>query len=97
LLDDALTTNLVALAPRLALLDALVDESNLTRAAALVGVPQPTASHVERRALRSTALSSTHATPHQASVVCIQPVSAIPATQARSASTMAPPAGLWPR
>ncbi|MFF3572540.1 LysR family transcriptional regulator [Nocardia jiangxiensis] len=44
MLDDALTTNLVALAPRLALLEALVDESNLTRAAALVGVPQPTAS-----------------------------------------------------
>jgi DNA-binding transcriptional LysR family regulator len=43
-MDDRLTTNLLALAPRLALLDALVDESNLTRAAALVGVPQPTAS-----------------------------------------------------
>ncbi|MQY16961.1 LysR family transcriptional regulator [Nocardia macrotermitis] len=43
-MDDPLTTNLLALAPRLALLDALVDESNLTRAAAIVGVPQPTAS-----------------------------------------------------
>ncbi|WP_157117613.1 LysR family transcriptional regulator [Nocardia vaccinii] len=43
-MDDALTTNLISLAPRLALLEALVDESNLTRAAALVGVPQPTAS-----------------------------------------------------
>ncbi|WP_067669161.1 LysR family transcriptional regulator [Nocardia miyunensis] len=43
-MDDALTVNLLSLAPRLALLDALVDESNLTRAAALVGVPQPTAS-----------------------------------------------------
>ncbi len=43
-MDDALTTNLITLAPRLALLEALVDESNLTRAAALIGVPQPTAS-----------------------------------------------------
>ncbi|KAA9156926.1 LysR family transcriptional regulator [Amycolatopsis acidicola] len=43
-MDDALTTNITWLAPRVALLDALAEESNLTRAAALAGVPQPTAS-----------------------------------------------------
>lgn len=43
-MDDALTANITELAPRVALLDALADESNLTRAAALAGVPQPTAS-----------------------------------------------------
>ncbi|WP_024805855.1 LysR family transcriptional regulator [Nocardia sp. BMG51109] len=42
--DDPLTTHLSSLAPRVALLDALAEESNLTRAAALAGVPQPTAS-----------------------------------------------------
>ncbi|GHF49972.1 DNA-binding transcriptional LysR family regulator [Amycolatopsis bartoniae] len=43
-MDDPLTASVPALAPRVALLDALAEESNLTRAAALAGVPQPTAS-----------------------------------------------------
>ncbi|HVV12602.1 LysR family transcriptional regulator [Amycolatopsis sp.] len=43
-MDDPLTASITPLAPRVALLDALAEESNLTRAAALAGVPQPTAS-----------------------------------------------------
>lgn len=43
-MDDPLSTGFTWFAPRLALLDALAEESNLTRAAALAGVPQPTAS-----------------------------------------------------
>jgi DNA-binding transcriptional LysR family regulator len=43
-MDDPLTTSVTLLAPRVALLEALAEETNLTRAAALAGVPQPTAS-----------------------------------------------------
>ncbi|MFF4601104.1 LysR family transcriptional regulator [Amycolatopsis sp. NPDC001319] len=43
-MDDQLTARITELAPRVALLEALAEESNLTRAAALAGIPQPTAS-----------------------------------------------------
>ncbi|MFD2416757.1 LysR family transcriptional regulator [Amycolatopsis pigmentata] len=43
-MEDPLTTGVAWLAPRVALLEVLAEESNLTRAAALAGVPQPTAS-----------------------------------------------------
>lgn len=43
-MSDPLTASVTSLAPRVALLEALAAETNLTRAAALAGVPQPTAS-----------------------------------------------------
>jgi DNA-binding transcriptional LysR family regulator len=42
--ETALTSTLASIAPKLALLRALNEDANLTRAAAEVGIPQPTAS-----------------------------------------------------